>query len=97
MTEGEVGLVEAVAGHRSALEQLAGFFEKGATLGMSGVITEAGKVFQGLFLGGVEVFGNLHPDANMEVALAATGERGNPLATEPEHLVGGGASGNFET
>jgi len=96
VTEGEGGLVKAVAGHRSALEQFAGFFEEGVPLRMGELITEAGKVFQGLFLGGVEVFGNFHADPNMEVPLTSPGKGGNALATEPEHFVGGGAGGDFE-
>jgi len=69
----EVGLVEAVAGHGSALEKLAGLFEKGVAFGVGGFIAELGKLLQGLTLGGIEVFGNLHADADMEVTPATSG------------------------
>ena len=62
---GEIGLVKAVTGHDSTLEKFAGFFEKGAALRMGGLVAEAGKVFQSLFLGGVEVLGNLDANADM--------------------------------
>jgi hypothetical protein len=89
-------LVKAVAGHGLALEKLPGFFEEGVMLGVGGVIAQPGELFECLFLGGVEVLGNLHADAHMEVPLAPAREGGDALIPEPEDLVRGGAGGDFQ-
>jgi len=83
----EIGLVKAVAGHGSALEKLAGLFEKGLAFRMGGFVAELGELLKGLALGGSEVLGNLHADADMEVASAPSGEGGNALAPQTKHLV----------
>jgi len=85
-----------VARHGSALEQLAGFFEERSSLRMRGVVTEAGKVFEGLFLGGIEVLGNLDPDVDMEISPSASGQGGDTLPAEAEDLVRRGPGGDFE-
>ena len=92
----QVGLVKAVAGHGLALEKLPGFLEEGVMLRVSGVVAQPGELFECLFLGGVEVLGNLHADAHMEVPLAPAREGGDALIPEPEDLVRGGAGGDFQ-
>jgi hypothetical protein len=48
---GGIGKIKTVAGHGSTLEQLAGLFEERVPLGVGGVITQTGKVFESLLLG----------------------------------------------
>jgi hypothetical protein len=92
----EIGLVEAVAGHGSALEKLAGLFEKGLAFRMRGFVAEFRELLEGLALGGGEVFGNLHADADMEVAPTPSGKGGDALTPQTKHLVRGCSGRDFQ-
>jgi len=85
-----------VARHGSALENFTGFFEERVSLRVGGVVAKPGELLESLFLGGVEVFGNFDADADMQIAPAAPGKRGDALIPEAEDLVRGGPGGNFE-
>jgi hypothetical protein len=50
------------------LEKFSGFFEKGASFGVSGFVASLGEQLEGFALGVGEVLGHFHGDADMKVA-----------------------------
>lgn len=59
-------------------------------------ITQPGKMFQSLFLGGVEVFWNLDLGTDMEISPSTARNGRNTLSPNPEDLVGRSSGRDFE-
>ena len=59
-------------------------------------IAQLGKMFQSLFLGGVEMFWNLDLGTDMEISPSTTRNGRNTLSPNPEDLVGRSSGRDFE-
>jgi len=79
-----------------SLKNLFCFLEEGVSFRMRVFIAQLGKMFQSLFLGGVEVFWDLDLGADMEISPSTTRDGRNTLSPDPEDLVGRSSGWDFE-
>jgi len=85
-----------VAWHVLSLKNLFCFLEEGVSFRMRVLVAKLGKMFQSLFLGGVEVFWNLDLGADMEISPSTTRNGRDTLSPDAKDLVGGSSGRDFE-